>query len=361
MKSVRYILPLLVAMFDVAVVIAQQLSPLRFDTLQHDFGTISESGGEVSCSFRCRNVEDKPIVIVSASTSCGCTKVEFSSKPIMPDSVAEIKVRFNPMNYPGTFARKIVLVTDRGVLAERLLVRGQVKPRERSVEELYPLEMGGGVRIASNAHSFGYVEHGKVVQSTFDVKNTSSQSLSLRIKNPYPELEFYYPATIAPDEAVALNFECHLAEDSQKYGTLTYTVDMFIGGKQAKYPLIINGIAIDLREEMADNLAPRIAVSDKFIKFGAVNSAKGLLRRTLTLRNDGEKPLVIRRLESSLGYFVARLVGSATIHKGESREVVVEMEPSKLGFGSVVDRLLIISTDSRTPVVTLRVSAIVEK
>ena len=112
---------------------------------------------------------------------------------------------------------------------------------------------------------------------------------------------------------------------------------------------------------MADNLAPRIAVSDKFIKFGAVNSAKGLLRRTLTLRNDGEKPLVIRRLESSLGYFVARLVGSATIHKGESREVVVEMEPSKLGFGSVVDRLLIISTDSRTPVVTLRVSAIVEK
>ena len=361
MRTIRYILPLLVVLFDMAVVTAQQLSPLRFDTLQHDFGTISESGGEVSCSFRCRNITDTPIVIVSASTSCGCTKAEFSRKPIMPDSVAEIKVRFNPLNYPGTFARKVMITTDKGVVAERLLVRGQVTPRELTIEEIYPLNMGLGVRAAANSHSFGYVEHGKPIQSVFEIRNTSSRTVSLQIENPHSELEFYYPTMLAPNESATLNFECHLAENSQVYGTLAYKVNLLIDSKQAKYPFIINGIAIDLREEIADNSAPRIAVSEKFIKFGAVNSAKGSLRSSVVLTNSGEKPLMVRRLESSSGKLKARLVGSDTIGAGESREVVVEMNPSQLGYGAVVDKLLIISTDPKSPVVTLRVSAIVER
>ena len=93
----------------------------------HDFGTIAEDGGTVECDFKFRNTSDEPIIILSARTSCGCTKTEFSRKPVMPDSVGSIKAIFNPMNYPGRFARKIVISTNKGVLEEQLLVKGVVR------------------------------------------------------------------------------------------------------------------------------------------------------------------------------------------------------------------------------------------
>ncbi|MBQ3026868.1 MAG: DUF1573 domain-containing protein, partial [Alistipes sp.] len=162
-----------------------------FEKNSHNFGTIAEDGGIVSHDFRLHNSSSKPLVIVSAYSSCGCTKADFSRKPVLPGSSTLIKVTFNPMNYPGTFARKIVIVTSDGALNEQLLITGTVTPRKKSLEEQYPIIMGEGVRAATNAHSFGYLEHGKMKQSAFEVVNTSERRVSLAIENSFSELEFY--------------------------------------------------------------------------------------------------------------------------------------------------------------------------
>ena len=95
---------------------------LRFDSAAHDFGTIAEDGGVVQHAFRFRNVSSVPVVVLGTVTSCGCTTTSFSRRPVMPGDYDSIVVRFAPMNYPGRFARKVVIKTSEGVAAQQLLV-----------------------------------------------------------------------------------------------------------------------------------------------------------------------------------------------------------------------------------------------
>ena len=327
----------------------------------YDFGTIAEDGGVVEHIFHLRNTSAKPVVIVATHSSCGCSKTEFSRKPILPDSTSSIKVTFNPMNYPGAFARKVTVVTNEGALDERLLIKGVVTPRKKSVEEEYPLIMGGGVRASANSHSFGYVEHGKVVQSTFELVNTSDKQASLTIENPYSELEFYYPTTLAAGEKCAVNFVCHLPENCAIYGSLEYSVNLLINGQKGAYPFIINGLAIDSRVENANNCVQMIVLSENFIKFGAVKRAHAKHMRSIEVRNNGDKPLVIRKIELSGEGFITRLEGESTIAPNEKRALEIELNPAKLPYGAVVERLRIVSNDPKMPVLTMRVTAIVEE
>ena len=334
---------------------------IKFSEISHDFGEIAEDGGDVEHVFEFKNISTKPVVVVSTHASCGCTTTDFSRKPVMPDSVATIKVVFNPMNYPGVFARKVTVVTAEGALKERLLITGKVIPRKKTIEEEYPIVMGKGVRVVSNAHSFGFLEHGKMKQSSFAIFNGSDKAVSLAIENPYSELEFYLPKEVNVGEKMALNFTCFLPENSAKYGSQNYAVWLVLNGKRAEYPFIINGVAIDSRGENANNCAQMIALSENFIKFGAVKCDVAKLVREIEVRNEGDRALEIRKLEISEEGFSADIEGNVTIEAGGVRKIKVGIKPSRLPFGAVVDRLRIVSNDPKMPVLTIRVSAIVEK
>ena len=357
MKSVVKIV--VIALFT--LIYGEIRAQIKFEKISHNFGAIAEDGGAVECDFAFRNISAEPIVIVATHSSCGCTKAEFSRKPVMPDSVATIKVIFNPMNYPGTFARKVTVVTNRGVLEERLLVSGEVTPRRKTIEERYPILLSDGVRTATNAHSFGYLEHGKTKQSTFELYNGSSRKVSLQVYNRYSELEFYAPTEIGAGEEAVVNFTCLLPENSEKYGSLSYEVYLLIDGQKSRYPLIINGLAIDSREENANNRAQMIALSENFIKFGAVKCNSEKLVREIEVRNVGKEPLIIRKLELEKDGFAVDLEGNSTVTQGEKRKITVTINPSLLPFGAVVEKLRIVSNDPKMPVCTIRVSAIVEK
>ena len=337
------------------------INELKFEENFYDFGVIAEDGGSVEHIFHLRNTSKKPVVIVSTHTSCGCTKAEFSRKPIMPDSTSFVKVIFNPMNYPGVFARKVTIVTSDGALEERLLVKGVVTPRKKTIEEQYPIVLGGGVRVATNAHSFGYLEHGKMKQSTFDIYNELDKSVAIAIENSHSELEFYAPVEIAPRGELSLPFGCLIPENSGVYGSVAYSAYLVVDGKKVRYPFIINGLAIDSREENANNRAQMIVMSENFLKFGAVKCNVAKLERELELRNTGSRRLEIRKIELTGEGFTADIEGDSSIEAGGRRVVKVAIYPSRLPFGAVVEKLRVISNDPKMPVLTIRVSAIVEE
>ncbi len=357
MKKLYYILVTLLFTLFYGDVSAQ----IKFFEISHDFGEIAEDGGKVEHIFRFRNTLKKPVVLLSAMSSCGCTKAEFSRKPVMPGEESEVKVVFDPMNYPGTFSRKVVVATSEGRVKEPLLIMGRVIPRVRSIEERYPIQLGGGVRVAANAHSFCYLEHGKMKQSTFEVINTSQKRVSIAIESPYPELEFHLPSAIAPGEEIAINFGCMLPEKSAVYGAVAYSVWAVLDGEKAQHPFIINGLAIDAREENANNRIQMIAMSENFLKFGAVKCNVAKLERELELRNTGNRRLEIRKIELTGEGFTADIEGDSSIESGGRRVVKVAIYPSRLPFGAVVEKLRVISNDPKMPVLTIRVSAIVEE
>lgn len=103
---------------------------LRFIDTAHDFGNVKEAAGAVTHKFRFTNTGDAPLVILSATTSCGCTKPEFPKEPIQPGDTAAVSVTYNPAGRPGEFDKNITVKTNstKGAKA-RLKIKGVVIPR----------------------------------------------------------------------------------------------------------------------------------------------------------------------------------------------------------------------------------------
>ena len=97
---------------------------ITFAEPTHDFGYIQESGGAVSHQFTFTNTGTKPLIIVSAHASCGCTKPEFPKKPIEPGKTGVVKITYKPKNRPGAFD-KIVSITSNAKTVH-LRIRGCV-------------------------------------------------------------------------------------------------------------------------------------------------------------------------------------------------------------------------------------------
>lgn len=101
---------------------------IAFEETTHDFGTIKEDGGKVSHVFTFRNTGDAPLLILSATASCGCTKPDFSTEPIMPGAGGEIKVTYNPQGRPGEFVKNINVRTNAKGKRTTLKISGVVVP-----------------------------------------------------------------------------------------------------------------------------------------------------------------------------------------------------------------------------------------
>ena len=67
---------------------------IKFKEITHDFGKIKQ-GVPVTYDFAFINVSDKPVVIESATASCGCTTPIKPETPIAKSKVDKITAGFN--------------------------------------------------------------------------------------------------------------------------------------------------------------------------------------------------------------------------------------------------------------------------
>src|SRR5687767_4610442 len=80
-------------------------SAVKFKNLVHDFGKIKQAV-PVTYEFTFTNTTDKPIVIESASASCGCTTPVWPQTPIAKGKTDKITAGFNAQNH-GPFNKSI--------------------------------------------------------------------------------------------------------------------------------------------------------------------------------------------------------------------------------------------------------------
>ncbi len=105
------------------VITAEAQNPLKFERESVDLGRVGYKS-TTSVTFRFTNVSPTHVVITDAETACGCTKVKFSSKPIIKGATDSLTVRFNAID-KGAFYKKIELVTSQG--RQRIAIRGTVE------------------------------------------------------------------------------------------------------------------------------------------------------------------------------------------------------------------------------------------
>ena len=98
-----------------------------FDESEHDFGSISGSGGIVQCEFVFKNTGDTPLVVSKVSTSCGCTAPDWSKEPVAPGKQGFIKVTFNPQGRKGSISKSLTVFTNGNPSSIRLKIKGIVE------------------------------------------------------------------------------------------------------------------------------------------------------------------------------------------------------------------------------------------
>ncbi|HLG02088.1 MAG TPA: DUF1573 domain-containing protein [Bacteroidia bacterium] len=97
----------------------------KFDKVDHDYGTIPK-GADPYCSFKLTNTGKTPLVIQSATGSCGCTVPEYPKEPIAPGQTITIKVRYDT-NRPGPFEKQVTVVLQGKDQPAILKIHGKVE------------------------------------------------------------------------------------------------------------------------------------------------------------------------------------------------------------------------------------------
>jgi hypothetical protein len=75
-------------------VVEGPITSVKFETTDHDFGTIDE-GDIVEWTYVVKNVGDEELIIQNAQPSCGCTVPEWTKEPIPAGGQGFIKARFD--------------------------------------------------------------------------------------------------------------------------------------------------------------------------------------------------------------------------------------------------------------------------
>jgi len=82
------------------------------DSTYQDLGKVEE-GQVVDVAFRFKNTGDKPLIISSVSTSCGCTTIpEKPNEPFAPGQEGVIKAKFDSKNMAGERLREVYVTAN---------------------------------------------------------------------------------------------------------------------------------------------------------------------------------------------------------------------------------------------------------
>lgn len=102
------------------------LKPLE---VEYNFGTAKE-GEKVEHTFKFVNTGKVPLIIKSATASCGCTVPKKPEEPIAPGEEGEIAVTFNTQGKVGPNNKEITIIANTSPPASKLYLKGIVNKSE---------------------------------------------------------------------------------------------------------------------------------------------------------------------------------------------------------------------------------------
>lgn len=109
------------------------LPEFAFNEESHDFGTINE-GDEVEHIFEFTNTGDAPMIISSATGSCGCTVPQWPKEPIGVGEKGEIKVKFNSRKKPGIQNKTVTITSNTFPKQKRIKIKANVTPAPKDAD-----------------------------------------------------------------------------------------------------------------------------------------------------------------------------------------------------------------------------------
>ncbi|OKL40725.1 DUF1573 domain-containing protein [Pontibacter flavimaris] len=103
---------------------------MSFEQTEYDFGSIQE-GETIEHTFEFTNTGSTPLVIESATATCGCTVPEWTKSPVAPGEKGSVAVKFNSNGKPGQQQPTVTIRANTEPNIVRVSMKGSVEPKNR--------------------------------------------------------------------------------------------------------------------------------------------------------------------------------------------------------------------------------------
>lgn len=333
---------------------------VRWLATTHDFGAFSENMGPVSCDFRFVNSGDKPVLILNARPSCGCTTPFFDRQPIAPGDTASVTVSYDPAGRPGKFSKFVGVELSDGEKT-KLYVKGSVIGSNRSVGDRFPMELGLGLKLSKGMVMFGQVDKGHVVSAPLDLYNQSERTMTPSASCPPHIKAVFQPTQIPPGEMGTVLFTFDSSREPL-YGFVNDTI-LVSADPISSYLAPLPTVAVvsedfsSLSKEELEK-APCAVLETSSLDFGRI-AGKDKITRTIRLTNAGKSKLTVRRVYTADEGIVLK-INKKVIKPGKSAEIKVTVDPTKLSGSILNARASVITNSPSSPVLSVRLVGTLE-
>ena len=99
---------------------------LKWDEVVYDFGTIHQ-GEIVEKKYTFKNIGTAPLLILNATSTCGCTIPDWPKNHILPDSSGTVLVKFNSTNKEGPQNKEVTIFANTIPNQSKINIKGNVE------------------------------------------------------------------------------------------------------------------------------------------------------------------------------------------------------------------------------------------
>ncbi len=338
--------------------LAQEGAVTKWDSPRHNFGEVKEEGGSVSHKFNFTNTGDKPLVITNVHASCGCTSTNYTRTPVKPGGKGFVEASYNPKYRPGNFTKTITVTTNSTKQAKTILyIMGNVLPRPKTKEDLYPRKIGQ-LNFKTNHLAFGKTTVNDVKTDSVPIANLSEEELTIKFTNVPNNLKVKaVPAKLKPQQTGYIEVTYN-AKQRKDWGFVIDRVRFALNddeNNKRNYFSVSASIYDDFSKmtEKQKEKAPRMVFESKTFNFGNITEGQQI-HHNYKFKNEGKTDLIIRKVKSSCGCTATNL-SSNVIKAGATGEFKVTFN-SRGKRNRQNQTVTIITNDPNNTQVTLRLS-----
>ncbi len=310
MKRVLSISLALVMFFGLSASAQQKGAAISWDKTSHDFGTFKEEAGKQTATFIFKNTGNENLVITNVRSSCGCTSPDWTKTPVKPGEEGYVKATYDPRNRPNKFNKSVTVTTNANPPTTILRITGNVTPREKTVEDIYP-KVFGDLRLKTSHVAFVKITNNDVKTEKLEVVNMGVKPVTLDFSNVPSHIKIEAnPKTLQGMKEGEKHGEkgvITITYDAKAKGDYGFVIDrlylLLNGEKNYSNRLSVSAtIEEDFShlspEELAN--APKVEFKTSDFDFGTIKQKEKVNHR-YEFTNTGKSDLIIRKIKASCG------------------------------------------------------------
>ena len=357
------------------------------DKVSHDFGDIFTDQGPVSCTYTFTNISNKPILLLQAVSSCGCTTTEWTREPIQPGKTGTVNAEFDNNDGPYPFDKTITVYVSELKNPIVLHLRGSAHDNARPLKESYTLIIGN-MGVKSLEIKAGTLSQRETKSGTVAIANVGRTPMKVEFTNVSEGLSVQVYPNPVPARSVA-NLTYTIESSRERWGKNWYYATPVIDGRvykatgkipAAEQPVEdlhfytepnsrlgigkseigfwavtkenFAGIPSETKEEMSN---PSFTKST--VNFGKLASGA---KTTLTFEytNKGKRDCEFFKLDADCSN--VKVVEMNKTAPGKKGRIVVELDTKGMPKGENIIALTLITNSALRPVISLQIAGTIQ-